>query len=297
MSVYSDPSPVNQPSVTVLGTGVMGAGMARNIAASGLPTRVWNRSRGRAEALAPAGVTVCGSVAEAVDGAEIVVTMLWDASTVEERLREAAGSFRPGAVLLQTTTVGAGGADRLGRVAAELGLLYVDTPVLGTKGPAEQGTLVALASGPDDARSTVAPVLDAIASRTLWVGAAGAGSRLKLAANAYVLSLTGAVAQSLALTRSFDLDPNLFLEAIAGGPLDSAYVGTKGRLMLSGEFSPSFTVAGALKDADMILADVPDAGPLPDLVQVLRDRQRWVDEAGYGDEDLAAVYRSYTATS
>jgi 3-hydroxyisobutyrate dehydrogenase len=295
MSVYSDPSPVNRPSVTVLGTGLMGAGMARNIASAGLTTRVWNRSRERAEALAPAGITVCSTVGEAVEGAEIVVTMLWDASTVEERLREAAGSLRPGAVLLQTTTVGAEGADRLGRVASDLGLVYVDSPVLGTKGPAEKGTLVVLASGPDDVRQTVAPVLDAIGSRTLWVGPAGAGSRLKLAANAYVLSLTGAVAQSLALTRSFGLDPNLFLEALAGGPLDSAYVGLKGRMMLSGDFTPSFTVAGALKDAEMILADVPDPGPVPDLVRLLRDRQRQVEDAGYGDEDFAAVYRSYTS--
>lgn len=293
MSVYSDPAQVNSPTVALLGTGLMGAAMARNVMGAGMSTRVWNRTVARADPLAASGATVCHTAAEAVDGADVVVTMLWDAVVVEQSLRDAAERLAAGTVLLQTSTVGAEGADRLGEVAAELGLRYVDAPVLGSRRPAEQGALVVLASGPGDLRGLVAPVLDAIGSRTLWVGEAGAGSRLKLATNAFVLTLTGAVAQSLALTRSFGLEPALFLDAISGGHLESPFVATKGRAMTEGDFEASFTVAGGLKDAELIVRDAE--GSAADLVGCLLERQRRVVEAGHGDEDLAAVYRDYSA--
>ena len=169
MSVYSETTPVNEsvpepPAavVAVLGAGTMGGGMARNLAAAGLTTRVWNRTPGRAEALTTAGIRPCSSVAEAVDGADVVVTMLWDAAAVEQVLRAGAGAFRSGAVLLQTSTVGVAGAAALGAISAELGLVYVDAPVLGTKKPAEEGALVVLASGPEEVAGRLAPVLDAV---------------------------------------------------------------------------------------------------------------------------------------
>ena len=92
--------------------------------------------------------------------------------------------------------------------------------MLGTKKPAKDGSLVVLASGPDKAREVVTPVLEAIGGRTMWVGAAGAGSRLKLAANAWVATVLEGVAESLAFTRDLGLDPALFLEAIEGGAMD-----------------------------------------------------------------------------
>jgi 3-hydroxyisobutyrate dehydrogenase len=280
-------------TVAVLGTGTMGAGMARNIAGAGLATRVWNRTRERAEPLAGAGATVCGTVQEALDGADVVVTMLWDAESVEAALRDGATALAPGAVLLQTTTVGVDGAVLLGEVAAELGLVHVDAPVLGTKGPAEAGSLVVLASGPEEVRDRVEPVLAAIGSRTLWLGEAGAGSRLKLAANAFVLTLTSAVAQSLALTEALGLDPASFLDAVAGGPLDSAYVGIKGKAMIAGDFSPAFGITGGEKDAGLILDAAAAQGLELPVLAAVREQLRRVVAAGHDDEDLAAVLRAY----
>lgn len=271
----------------------MGAGMARNIAGAGLPTRVWNRTPERAEPLAAAGAEVHAEVTGAVEGADIVVTMLWDDASVEETLREGAPAIAPGTVLLQTTTVGAAGAERLGTVARELGLVHVDAPVLGTKRPAEAGSLVVLASGPAEARERVAPVLHAIGSRTLWLGEAGAGSRLKLAANAFVISLTAAVAQSLALTEALGLDPATFLEATAGGPLDSPYLRTKGGVMIDGDFTPSFGITGGEKDAGLILAAAAEQGLELPLLAAVRRQVAQVIAAGHTDEDLAAVVLAY----
>src|SRR5689334_22587005 len=151
----------DQPTVAVLGTGTMGAPMARNIAAAGLPVRVWNRSKDKAESLAEVGAHIADSPAEAVDGADIVLTMLFDADAVFDVMEAAAGALTPGAVWVQASTVGVTGEQRLATLAEELGLVYVDAPVSGTKQPAEAGALTVLASGPDEVRERLAPVFDA----------------------------------------------------------------------------------------------------------------------------------------
>lgn len=282
----------SHPTVALLGTGTMGAGMARNIAAAGLPLRVWNRTRQRAEQLADVA-EVAESPAEAVTGADVVLTMLFDADSVADTMTEAREGLSAGTVWLQQSTVGLAGTERLGTLAAELGVALVDAPVLGTKKPAEDGTLVVLASGPDEARDRVAPVLDAVGSRTLWVGAAGAGTRLKLAANAWVFTVVEGVAESLALTRELGLDPRLFLEAVRGGALDAPYVQLKGGAMLEGEFDPAFALGGALKDADLILEAAASAGLALGVLPGVRDHLARAVEAGHGDLDMAATYLSH----
>jgi 3-hydroxyisobutyrate dehydrogenase len=278
------------PTVALLGTGTMGAGMAANIARAGMPLRVWNRSRDKAEPLADLGATVADTPAEAVRGADIVVTMLFDADSVAATMEQAREGLAPGVVWLQQSTVGVEGSDRLVALAEDLGVAYVDAPVLGTRKPAEDGALVVLAAGPEDARPTVTPVLDAIGSRTMWLGAAGEASRLKLAANAWVLTVVEGIAESLALTRSLGLDPRLFLEAVAGGAMDAPYVQLKGSSMLAGDFAPSFAVSGAAKDADLIVAAARGAGVELAVVEAARDHLARALEAGHGDLDLSATY-------
>lgn len=280
------------PTVALLGTGTMGLGMARNIAAAGMPLTVWNRTPERAAPLADVA-TVAESVSAAVTGADIVVTMLFDLDGVVDTMTEARGALADDAVWLQQSTVGAAGADRLAGLAAELGVTYVDAPVLGTRKPAEDGALVVLASGPEAARGRVAPVLEAIGSRTMWVGEAGAGSRLKLAANAWVFAVIEGVAESLALTRDLGLDPRLFLEAVKGGALDAPYVQLKGGAMLDGAFDPAFALSGALKDVDLILAAAGDAGTELAVLPGVREHFARAVAAGHGDLDMSATYREH----
>jgi 3-hydroxyisobutyrate dehydrogenase len=276
-------------TVALLGTGIMGAGMTRNIAKAGLPVRVWNRSRDKAEPLADVA-TVAGSVAEAVEGAHVVITMLWDTDSVAETIEAGRDHFADGAVWVQQSTVGVEGCDRLAALADDLGLTFVDAPVLGTRKPAQDGALVVLASGPESVRDLVQPVFDAIGSRTLWVGEAGGGSRLKLTANAWVGTVLEGVAESLMLTRELGLDPAMFLEAIAGGAMDAPYVQLKGKAMLSGQFDPQFSLAGALKDMDLVLAAASEVGTELGLVPGVRAHLARAVEAGHGDLDMAATY-------
>jgi 3-hydroxyisobutyrate dehydrogenase len=283
---------MSRTTVAVLGTGTMGAGMARNLAASGLTTRVWNRNPDRAAPLAEAGATVCRTVAEAVTGADAVLTMLWDADSVIETLRQGHGAFAPGTVLVQASTVGVDGAARIAEVAAELGLVHIDAPVLGTKQPAESGNLVVLASGPSSAQAALTPVFDAVGSRTIWVGdEAGAASRLKLVVNAFVLSLTASVAQSIGLARAFGLDAQRFIEAVTGGPMDNAYLQGKGAAMLAGVFPAAFGLDGAAKDASLILEGAQGGQVDLGLMQAVHDQFHRVLAGGHGDEDLSAVVR------
>jgi 3-hydroxyisobutyrate dehydrogenase len=249
---------MTSPVVTVLGTGTMGAGMVRALRRADLPVRMWNRDAAKSRVLTDTGATAFDSPTEAAAGADVVLTMVFDADAAVDVVRRAAPAT--GTVWLQCTTVGLAGADRTVATAAELGLVLVDCPVLGTRQPAEDGALVLLASGDENARERLSPVFDALGSRTLWLGAAGAGSRLKMACNAWLFMVTAGAAQSIALARGLGLDPQSFLDAIAGGAMDTPYAHAKGANMIGGEFPVSFSLSGAAKDAGLIREALQSAG-------------------------------------
>ncbi|QBI55881.1 2-(hydroxymethyl)glutarate dehydrogenase [Streptomonospora litoralis] len=281
-------SPAGQPRVAVLGTGIMGAPMARNIAAAGMPVRVWNRTAAKARPLAEDGCTVADSAADAVADADIVVTMLTDGDTVASLM---AGLTPPrGAVWVQTTTVGAEAIEGLAARAAQLELEFVDAPVLGTRAPAEQGALTVLAAGPQGARERAAPVFDAIGARTVGMDAIGAASRLKLVANSWVLALTSATGEALALAEALGTDPRAFLDLVSGGPLDSGYLHAKAEVILGGDYTPSFSVTNAAKDARLVREAAEQAGVRADLAAASENRMLRAAQAGHGEEDMAAGY-------
>lgn len=272
-------------TIALLGTGIIGGGMAANIAKAGIPLRLWNRTPEKAEGL---GGTVCASPAEAVEGVSAVVTALPDGPTTDSVIREAAPAS--GTVWMQSATVGIEWSERLAATAAELGLVYVDAPVLGTKGPAQAGQLTVLASGPEEAREVLAPVLDAVSAKALWLGDAGAGSRLKLVCNSWVLTIVEGVAEALTLAGALDLDPQLFLDAVAGSGVDAPYVQLKGKAMLAGDFEPQFPLWGGLKDARLICDAANTTGVELAVAEAVRNHLERADAAGHHDLDVAATY-------
>ncbi|WP_290060266.1 NAD(P)-dependent oxidoreductase [Amycolatopsis solani] len=275
-------------SVAFLGTGIMGAPMAANIAKAGLGVRVWNRTRAKAEPLADVA-TVAHSAASAAEGADTLVTMLADGPAVAEAFE--AASPAPGTLWLQMSTVGLDWTDRLAAAAEKAGVVFVDAPVLGTRQPAEQAQLQVLASGPEEARPKATPVFDAVAVKTQWLGPAGQGSRLKLVMNAWVLALTNGTAESLGLAAALGVEPSRFLETIKGGGLDAGYAHVKGAAMLSGEYPPSFPAGLAAKDARLVVEaagdDVDGAG-----ARAAQSHLEAAVEAGHGEEDMAVLYRA-----
>jgi 3-hydroxyisobutyrate dehydrogenase len=278
-------------TVAVLGTGTMGAPMARNLLKAGSAVRAWNRTREKAEPLAGEGAVVASTPAEAAEGADVVLTMVADADAVEAVADGFLARMRDDAVWLQMSTIGVAGIRRAAELAGERGVELVDAPVLGTKEPAERGELLVLAAGKDDAVSRCEPVFEAVGSKTVRLGAVGEASRLKLVLNTWLLALVDGLAETLALAERLGLDPRLFLETIAGGPLDVAYAQLKGEAMLEQEFAPSFPARLALKDATLVLEAARAAGGELPLVDAVRERFERLVEEGYGDEDMAAVYR------
>jgi 3-hydroxyisobutyrate dehydrogenase len=272
--------------VAVLGTGIMGAPMARNLAAAGHEVTAWNRSAEKAEGIER--VTAAGSVAEAVRGA--VITMLADADAVEAVVRDALPAL-DGALLVQTSTIGPEATARLAEQVPGL----VDAPVLGTKAPAEEGKLIVLASGPEDTRERVDPLFDAIGAKTLWLGEAGAGSRLKLVINTWLLALTEGLAEAIALAEALDVDPRTFLDAIDGGPMGAPYANLKGKLMMEREYPPSFPLELALKDARLALAAAEQQGLRLGALAAIAEQMERAVEAGHGKDDMAATIQASRA--
>jgi 3-hydroxyisobutyrate dehydrogenase len=271
----------------------MGLPMARNLAKAGLKVTVWNRTLDKARPLEADGATVADSPARAVEGADVIVTMLSDGDAVHEAITAAAPGLRSGQVWAQMSTVGVAGVERLAALAAQHGLTFVDAPVQGTKQPAEQGALIILAAGPEPARKTLEPVFGAVGKRTFWLdedGASGAGTRLKLATVSVAVSTTAVVAEALALAKGLGIDPELVLDVIGGGPLDSLYFQAKSKAILAGDFAPAFSVRNAEKDTRLITEAGEAAGVRLDVVAAAGERFRRAEAQGHGDEDMAATY-------
>ncbi|WP_328768121.1 NAD(P)-dependent oxidoreductase [Streptomyces sp. NBC_00286] len=284
----------DQLTVGVLGTGIMGAAMARNLVKAGHTVRAWNRTRAKAEPLAGDGVQIAGTPAEAVSGADVVLTMLYDGPAALEVMREAAPALRPGMAWVQSTTAGIEGVGELAGFARAHELVFYDAPVLGTRQPAEAGRLQVLAAGPVEGRDAVTPVFDAVGARTLWTGedgAAGSATRLKLVANSWVLAATAATGEVLALSRALGVDPQSFFDVIDGGPLDMGYLRAKAGLILGGQLSPAaFAVATAAKDARLIVEAGEQHGVRLDVAAASAARMQRAAAQGHADEDMAAAY-------
>jgi 3-hydroxyisobutyrate dehydrogenase len=282
-------------AVAVLGAGgTMGFGMARNIVRAGFQLHAWNRTRERAEPLADDGATIHETAAEAAGAADVIVTMLSDAGAVlasMEGERGALAGARRGSAWVQMSTIGEDGTSRCIELAKRHGLAFVDAPVLGTKQPAREGTLVVMASGPEAERERLQPIFDAVGRRTMWIGEAGAGSRLKLVTNAWIVAVVEGAAETIALAEGLGLGGELFFEAIDGGPLDMPYLRLKGSAMVKRDFEPTFALRLATKDAMLAEESAERLGlDLPVLAAISRRMQQAVPE--HGDEDLSATYLS-----
>jgi 3-hydroxyisobutyrate dehydrogenase len=282
-----EPGMSSKDTVAVLGTGIMGAPMARNLLQAGFPVRAWNRTAEKAAPLGAAGAVVATSPSDAAAGAQVVLTMVSDADAV---LDSAADALDGAEVWVQMSTIGLDGTERCAALASERGVAFVDAPVLGTRQPAEEGKLTVLASGPDGLRDRVDPLFDAVGARTWWLGEAGAGQRLKLVANTWVLAIVQGLAETLTLAEGLSVAPQTFLDVISGGPLDSGYAQLKGKGMIERSFPPAFPLRLAAKDLRLIEEaaarhdlDVP-------LVDAIAGRFAEAVSAGHGDLDMSATF-------
>jgi len=279
--------------VAVLGIGAMGHGMAASALRAGIPTIVWNREREATRDLADRGAQVAETAADAARRAAIVVTMVTDADAVLSVARDQGmlAALAPGAIWAQMSTIGVAGIDRVAALAGSQrpDVMLLDAPVAGSKEPAEHGQLTIFASGPGEARARVAPLFDAVGQRTIWVGAAGAGTRLKLVNNTWLAFAAEAVAASVALGRRLGLDTQTVADALGGGSLVSAWQAAKLQRIARGEFSAQFALSLALKDVHLAL-EAAGGDRFAALACLAGEWQQAVDQ-GLGGQDLTVVTR------
>jgi len=270
----------------------MGLPMARNIAEAGIEVRAWNRTRERLGPLADDGVEVLDTAAEASSGASMILTIVSDAGAVDKVMEGSDGALagaEDDALWLQMSTIGIEGTERCATLAEQNGLVLIDAPVVGTKKPAEEGKLTVLASGPDETRSRCEPIFDAVGQKTVWLGEAGSGTRMKLVINSWILTLVEGLAETIAFAEGIDIDPALFLEVISGGPTDTAYAQLKGKMMIERSFEPSFKLGLASKDAGLVLEAMERHDLDLPLLETIRERLAEAAQE-HAEADMAAAY-------
>jgi 3-hydroxyisobutyrate dehydrogenase len=278
----------------------MGSAMARNAVRAGLEVRAWSKPLSDAERLAADGVAVALTAAEACAGAQLVVTMVPDAEAIESFATGADGfldAMDPGAVWIQSSTVGVAPADRLIALAERHGVTIVDAPVLGSKEPAERGELVILASGDADALKRCEPFFEAVARRVLMLGAAGRGSRLKMVTNGWIMSSVAAIAEAMALAEALGLDGRAFTDAIDGTPMDMGYAHIKGEMIAARSYPVQMTLANGAKDARLAL-EVARAHGLPArVIGAAAELLLAAADDGWANEDMAAAFHAAVPSS
>jgi 3-hydroxyisobutyrate dehydrogenase len=283
----------NGPQVAILGVGTMGRGMAHSLLRAGFSPLLWNRNSQRLIPFAGTGARTFESVSDAVQDADVVITMVSDANAVLD-VADRQGmvdALRPGAVWVQMGTIGVVGFDRVAALVAQrrLDVVLVDAPVTGSREGAEDGTLTIFASGPDTARSALRSVFEAIGQKTLWLGPAGQGTRLKLVNNTMIAFIVQGLGEALGIADHLDLATEAVIDAFGSAMFASPYISNKLLRIVHGQYDAEFSLALALKDVKLAL-DTVDATRHPVLYALARQWQQANDE-GLGSQDLTAIAR------
>jgi 3-hydroxyisobutyrate dehydrogenase len=285
----------NGKDVALLGTGIIGTGVCKNLLDAGHKVTVWNRTIDKARPLEQNGARVASTAAEAVDGTEFVLTTLADGHAVREVMLTERGALEGmgrDSVWIQMSTVGIDEVEEFDTRAKGQGVHLVDAPVLGTKGPAEKGQLTVLAAGSSRIVDRCDPIFDAVGRRTMKMDKPCHATRLKLVINDWVLGLLGVLAETFASARAMGVRPEQFLEAISGGALDAGYAHIKGQMMLQNEFPPSFPLRLALKDARLIQKAAHKHGFEPRIMATIAEYFEQALDDGHGDEDMSAIIQA-----
>jgi 3-hydroxyisobutyrate dehydrogenase len=285
--------------IALLGLGTMGYGMAQRLLDSGFAVDVWNRTAEPAGQLAEYGATAHATPREAVSAADVVLTMLpTDDALTEVMLEQGAlDALRHDTTWAQMGTVGLEATERL---AADVcrrrpDIAFVDAPVSGSKEPARTGRLLILASGPDEAQSILSPVFGALGTRTLWLGSAGAGTRMKLVLNTWLAFEIEAAAEAGALAARLGVPHDSLKAAVTGGPLASGVALTKLAKMANGDDSTDFSLEWALKDLDLAAAATGSA--TAPVAATIADRWRHLVGQGFGRLDVSAARHGLQETA
>ena len=286
-------------NVCILGAGAMGSAMAMRLLEQRLDVRAWDRTWEKADALRSRGGNAFRDIEEAVREADAVITMLADGAAVISTMTRALPAMRSGSIWVQMSTIGVEAtAQAITLANGRSDITFVDAPVSGSIGPARAGALTILASGPKSTVDALAPVFTALGHRTVWLGDAGAGSRMKLVLNSWLATLVEGTAEIATLANALDVSLDRVAECLQGGPLDATLVRSKLEKIAAREFGSEFSLANAAKDVRLALqAEAHDGGGGLPMLETLNREWQHALSLGYGDRDVSVVYLALAAGS
>lgn len=250
-------------NVAVIGLGIMGLPMAKNLVAAGYAVTGYNRSQDPIDALVAAGGRGAGSVAEAVTDADVIITMVPDSPDVAGVVRGAEGVFahaKPGALWIDNSSIRPDVAKELAAEAVAAGVGAVDAPVSGGEQGAIDAVLSIMVGGTAEDFARAEPVLNAIGKTIVHVGPAGAGQTVKAANQLIVAVNIQALAEAVVFLEAYGVDTDAALKVLGGGLAGSKVLDQKGQKMLNRDFAPGFRLALHNKDLGIVTAAARQAG-------------------------------------
>jgi len=278
--------------VGFLGLGLMGRGMAKNLAAKGFQVTVWNRSRARAAALEPLGVKVSDTPAQLMAAVDVACTCVATPAALEEVVAGKDGLFsstRRGQLLIDFSTIGPDQARSLEQRARALGVDFVEAPVTGSKNGAEKGTQLIMAGATAAALSRAEPVFRAVGEKWVHCGPVGAGSQVKLAGNALIAAMLQSLGEGMLVATRAGVDPAKVLEVVQASGFRSPYFEFKGQALLRRDFETHFAIDLMHKDLGLFLdSAAAHRVPTPTAAAV-RQCYELARAAGKGEQDIGAV--------
>ena len=288
-----EPAPLTGP-VAVVGLGLMGTAIAGRLLDAGVPTRVWNRTRSRADTLLDRGAAWCD---EPLAECTLVVTSLYDGAAVRAVMEPWLARAPAGRFVVDTSTVDPETASAMAAAAAARGIGWLDAPISGSSVQTARGEATVLVGGEKADVAACAGLWEILGGRMHHVGGPGSASRMKLVTNLVLGLNRAALAEGLVLARVLGIDPAAALAVLRDSPAASRQMETKGPKMVEGDFAVQARLAQHLKDVRLIL----DAAELAAVHLPLADAHRTLLEmavaAGLGDLDNSAVIAAYAHPS
>lgn len=286
-------------NVAFIGLGTMGAPMAGHVLNSGYQLRAFNRGATRAQQWAQRYTApVAESVADAVDGADVVALCLGADQDVRDMVAETLLThLRPGATIVDHSTTSAALARELSELSAQHQIAFIDAPVSGGQAGAEAGTLTVMAGGDAEAFARIEPVLATYSAKYRLVGESGAGQLAKMVNQVCIAGLLQGLAEGIHLGQRAGLDMAAVLDAISGGAAQSWQMDNRASTMLEGQYDFGFAVDWMRKDLGYVLDEARRQGASLPVTALVDQFYAQVQQLGGGRNDTSSLLRALQASA
>lgn len=283
-------------NIGFIGTGIMGQGMVRNLMKAGFPVQIYNRTRSKAAQLEQEGAAWKDTIAQCVQGAQVVITIVGYPKDVEEVYFGQGGildSAAPGTILIDMTTTSPKLSQRIYGEAKRRGLSALDAPVSGGNTGAANGTLAIMAGGDKDVFEQALPVFQAMGENIVYEGGAGTGQHTKMANQIAIAGALSGVCEALTYAKGVGLDVEKMYQTIRTGAARSGQLDAIAPKVLAGDFSAAFYLRHFVKDMGIAEEEGRSAGLSLEVLEQVLKACRQLEEEGHGGEGTQALIRHY----